>query len=205
MKLDQLLLRKEELPILGKPDCPRFTVPIHPALLRPDVRIDPTIAYHVFRQAAQEYHTELTQYVATMQDEKEKVWYKEVFLKNPTVMTDKRGRQTILDGMWEDLVQTGENGFARVLSINRNVGGTLFYNSEDRSCTHEYLSPPTVNFTPEKFAAYAVLEKNPNIIGVTGNAYSHHNIDHYPGALFLRNWAILYLNEAMKSIGGSTE
>jgi len=33
------------------------------------------------------------------------------------------------------------------------------------------------------------------------SVYGHHNIDHYPGALFLRNWAIKYLNEALRSLG----
>jgi len=30
--------------------------------------------------------------------------------------------------------------------------------------------------------------------------YAHHNVYTFPGALFLRNWAILYLNAAIKSL-----
>ena len=30
--------------------------------------------------------------------------------------------------------------------------------------------------------------------------YSPHNIDYYPGALFLRNWAIMYMNEVLKEV-----
>ena len=36
--------------------------------------------------------------------------------------------------------------------------------------------------------------------GVRVYTYNQHNIDNYPGALFLRNWVILYLSEAMKGI-----
>ena len=32
------------------------------------------------------------------------------------------------------------------------------------------------------------------------HVYAQHNIDHYPGALFLRNWAILYMNEVFKQV-----
>ncbi|MBI2581534.1 hypothetical protein HYV87_00200, partial [Candidatus Woesearchaeota archaeon] len=71
----------------------------------------------------------------------------------------------------------------------------------DSSC-QGYICPSTVNFTPEKFQAYA----DPNqqqfqgVAGVRGHLYAHHNIDHYPGALFLRDWTILYLNAALKEL-----
>lgn len=197
INLDLLLLRKEELPIHHGTS---FVTPIYPALLREDVQLDPQLAHQVFPQAAQEYHQDLTTYIETMQDEKEKQWYQEVFLKNPTVQTDEYGRQSILSGMWEDLVFTTDTGFAHCLSINRNVGGTLFFNEEDIDCSRNYIFPPRVNFTSEKFEAYAV-EKLTGTAAVTANAYANHNIDHYPGALFLRSWAILYLNEAIKSLG----
>ena len=196
MKLEELLLQKEELPILHGTS---FVVPIYPALLREDIQLDSTLANRVFPQAAQEYHQDLAAYIETMQDGQDKKWYKEVFLKDPTVQTDEHRRQSILGGMWEDLAFTTDTGFAHALSINRNVGGTLFFNGEDRDCTRTYIYPPIVNFTPEKFAAYAV-EKLSGTRGVTANAYAHHNIDNYPGALFLRNWAILYLNAALKEL-----
>ncbi|HLD79561.1 MAG: hypothetical protein A2822_03240 [Candidatus Staskawiczbacteria bacterium RIFCSPHIGHO2_01_FULL_41_41] len=202
MNLDLLLLQREELPILHGTS---FYVPIHPDLLKEDIRLDPEIAKGVFPQAAQEYHQDLAAYIETMQDEKEKKWYKEVFHKDPTVQTE-HGRQSVLNGMWEDLAFTTDTGFAHALSINRNVGGTLFFNGEDRQCTRSYVFPPIVNFTPEKFEAYAVKETSLAELstiktkGVYVNAYDQHNIDHYPGALFLRNWAILYLNAALKEL-----
>lgn len=197
MKLDQLLLRKEELPILNGTS---FVVPIYPALLREDIQLDPQIAHQVFPQAAQEYHQDLAAYIETMEDRQDKKWYKEVFLKEGVQFGTHFGRQTILDGTWEDLVQTDETGFAHVLSINRNAGGSLYFNKGDMFSCNRYISPPQVNFSPEKFDAYAV-HKFPDSEGVVAYAYGHHNIDHYPGALFLRNWAILYLNEAMKLLG----
>ena len=69
MNLDLLLLQREELPILHGTS---FYVPIHPDLLKEDIRLDPEIAKGVFPQAAQEYHQDLAAYIETMQDEKEK-------------------------------------------------------------------------------------------------------------------------------------
>ena len=55
MKLSELLLRKEELPILGKePRHTWFTMPIHPLLLRDDVVLDDCLAPSLFQQAALE-------------------------------------------------------------------------------------------------------------------------------------------------------
>ncbi|MDO8511191.1 MAG: hypothetical protein Q7S55_03430 [Nanoarchaeota archaeon] len=196
MRLDQLLLRKEELPILNDT---RFTVPIHPGLLRKENSIDPNLAQRLFPQAAQEWYADLQAYTETVQDEGKQKWYKEVFLKEGIQFGTHYERQTILEGTWEDLVQTDKIGFAHVLSINRNAGGSLYFNEGDMFSCNGYISPPLVNFTPEKFDAYAV-HKFPDCEGVVAHAYGHHNIDYYPGALFLRNWAILYLNEAMKEV-----
>lgn len=194
MDLEQLLLTKEEIPILsGK--C--FVVPIYPLLLRTEVEIDPHLAHDVFPQAAEEWYAELTAYTSQLTDAKEKKWLEDVFLQEPVSITEKHGRQCVAPlEIWEDGVEYLENGFARVLSINRNAGGTLFWHEDVRE---QYIHPPFVQFSKEKFDAYKAEEMIlKNAAGVFAHAYDHHNIDHYPGALFLRNWAILYLNEAMR-------
>ncbi|MDP3734166.1 MAG: hypothetical protein Q8R37_02970 [Nanoarchaeota archaeon] len=194
MQLEQLLLTKEEIPILkGR----FFTVPIYPLLLRTEIEVDPHIAHDLFPQAAEEWYAELTEYASQLTDAKEKKWLEEVWLQGPVSITEKQGRQFVSPlEIWEDGVEYMENGFARVLSINRNAGGTLFWHEDVRE---EYIHPPFVQFSKDKFDAYKIEEMNVgNAKGVFAHAYDHHNIDHYPGALFLRNWAILYLNEAMR-------
>ncbi len=49
--------------------------------------------------------------------------------------------------------------------------------------------------SPKKLREYQ--KKNGRIY-----VYHQHNVDYYPSALFLRNWAIAYLNEAMKQMLG---
>ena len=56
-----------------------------------------------------------------------------------------------------------------------------------------------VRFNPKKAAEYRCDETR-NMDGVTCFRYLKHNVESYPAALFLREWAILYLNEALKSI-----
>lgn len=196
MRLEQLLLKKEELPILHE-TC--FIVPIYFRLLDEDIKINPEIANQVFPQAAKEWYDELKEYIETVENEKTKEWYESVFLTHELKIKKEYGRQ-IVDppGFWEDTVITGDNGFATGLSINRNVGGSLGLPWENH--TDQIIYPPLVNFSPEKLKVYATLSF-PNVKSVYAPTYSQHNVDHYPGALFLRNWAILYLNEAMKSVG----
>ena len=51
-----------------------------------------------------------------------------------------------------------------------------------------------INYFSDKKAKEFEIRKN------TAFVYAHHNIDAYPGALFLRNWAIRYMNEVFKQI-----
>ena len=97
------------------------------------------------------------------------------------------------------MVNTTGNGFATCLSIDRDAGGTLYLPIDKHH--EEYIYPPIVNFSKEKFEAYKAFDLDlKNSLGVYAHVYEHHNIDHYPGALFLRNWSLLYLNEALKEV-----
>jgi len=191
MDIDQLLLSKEEILIKNKN---WFMIPIHPALLKQDIVLDPRIANNLFPQVAKEWYSDLKQYVSTAGPD-EKRWFTEVHLKEEPKIDIEYDRQVIRHLGWEDMVMTTETGFARVLSINRNFGGTLYINDDEP----QFLYSRIVQFSPEKLDAYAA-ERFDDGKGVLVHSYQHHNVDHYPGALFLRNWAIAYLNEAMRSV-----
>ena len=203
MDIGDLMLKKEEIPILYERN---FMLPIHPALLEPHSNIHPNLASHVFPQAAQEWYEDLRHYRETVDlDEQTKKWVDDVFLaKLPEIRTEF-GRQVTLIS-WEDNHETEANGFARAMSINRNFGGTIYFNRGDYGCRtflpfggypNEY-----VIFSEDKarefgFDNMTLAEENK---GTLVYVYNLHNVDHYPGALFLRNWGMLYLNEALKSI-----
>jgi len=205
MKLEQILLKKEELPIRtieGTLSNPVFTVPIHPKLLSPDVKIDSILASKVFPKAAKEWYVDLNKAVKNANDA-DRTWIKGDFLKKKAyakkVYAKIYSGNYILTGTgWQDDVLTNENGFATSLSISRNSGGTLYLDPNQK---FEFVHKLYVNFSPEKFREYRCENFNPDkdcSQGTWTYVYSKLNIDYYPNALFLRNWAILYLNEALK-------
>ena len=205
MDLDKLLIKKDEIPIIAK--C-HFEVPIHPGLLNPNLNLDPKLANRLFPQATDEWYEDLQNYVEKIKEGEQKNWLREVFLKKEPKITQERDCQRI-DGYWQDDTCLEPNGFARVLSISRNGGGSLYFIPDDLSCESFISLDKDLNrymkFPSEKAKLYAkkIFEANERTSGAAiVHIYGKHNVDHYPGALFLRNWAILYLNEAIKQAFG---
>jgi hypothetical protein len=193
MQLEDLLLRKEELPIFRK-NC--FEVPVHPRLLDPTIDINPRLANELFPKVLEPWYLELQEYAKTLTDLPEKNWIEEVYLENmPKIETE--GRRQRIKG-WEDNVNSIDNGFASYLSISRDAGGSLYFSKSE--CRPLLLKSKYIRFTEEKAKAYSTGSSDKYLFG---NGYLHHNIDAYPGALFLRNWAIMYQNEALKEIFNS--
>ena len=182
MKLEELLLRKEEVSIVNERGV---VVPIHPAPLNA-FRVDPDIAHNVFPQAAEEWYDELQAYARTVDDE-EKGWLKEQYLNKPLQIRKEYGRQ-IVDppGFWTDDVITRENGFASSLMIDRDAGSSLYL---ENSILDIFVVLGNLKLSEEKLREFS-----------SGYVYAPHNVDYYPGALFLRNWALLYENEVLKQM-----
>ncbi|MEK6901022.1 MAG: hypothetical protein AABX37_01645 [Nanoarchaeota archaeon] len=202
MNIDDLFLRKEELPILTTNyyNHFRFCVPVHPAFLRPDISLDENLPHTVFLQAAQEWYHDLQEILPLIPDEETRQWYENVFLREQPDVEKHYGRLRLRNGTWESQVFPTETGFCG-LSISRNAGGSLTPPEKG------FLGYRLVRFTTEKFAAYAhpdfpkvQMDSEGRPLCVLGYHYGHHNIDYYPSALFLRNWGILYLNAALKSL-----
>lgn len=204
MEIEKLMLKKEEIPILYK-NC--FQVPIHPRLLDSHVEIDESIARKVFPRAAKEWYEELAEYSKILEEKNTKRWIDEVFLKKKPKIKKEYGYQMVDTLYWRDDIFTNDNGFAHSLSISRNAGGTLYFNRNDFNC--EAFAPfdasyGYIRFSRDKCQEFGIKYKDKmfgnNLEGAKVNVYGTHNVDYYPGALFLRNWAILYLNEAMKQV-----
>jgi hypothetical protein len=187
MKLEELFLKKEELPILYE-TC--FQVPIHPRLLRNNIKINETIAQRIFLDVAKEWYNDLKKYVETENPEN-KEWINEVFLKEEPKITKMPNRQFF--NYWEDYIQTNENGLVTCFSISRNAGGSLYFDKDEMNC--ESFGKLYIKFSEEKIKEFRFEEKFNKSF-----CYAGTNIDSYPGALFLRNWAIKYMNEVFKQV-----
>lgn len=188
MQLEELFLKKQELPILNE-TC--FQIPIHPRLLDPNLKIDETIAQRIFPEVAQDWYDDLRRYIP--EDLEKRNWIKRVFLKEKPVIEKNFGHQML--NFWEDDVNFMDNGLVQCFSISRNAGGSIYFNEDDENCLS--FGQLYIKFPNEKLKEfeYEKLGEYSKIL-----TYSQHNIDHYPGALFLRNWAIRYMNEVFKQV-----
>ncbi len=190
MKLEELFLKKEELPILYK-SC--FQIPIHPKLLDENIKIDETIAKRIFSEVAEEWYEDLKRYSPETNQEKE--WINNVFLKEKPEITKHFDHQR-LNGVWQDDVNFMDNGLVQCFSICRNAGGSIYFREGDNNC--ESLIPNMyLRLSEEKAKEFGYRKVGEYLIALT---YSQHNVDAHPGALFLRNWAIAYMNEVFRQI-----
>lgn len=197
MKIEDLLLTKEEIPIIHET---AFYLPIHPMLLDPAIMLDPNLARKVFPRAAEEWHEDLSKHTEALPEGQTKRWYLETFLsKSPKVTEEERFQKLNVCG-WRGEFFPDKNGFAGGLSVTRN-SGSLYFDKGDLQCTLT-LCPESnrdLMFTLEKRKRFGYKDKlmtNDSLTFI--HVYGRHNVDYHPAALFLRNWAILYLNEAMR-------
>lgn len=192
MNINDLLLKKEELPILHD-SC--FQIPVHPKLLDSTINIRPEIAKEIFLQVAEEWHNDLKGYLPLERDLEKRKWYEEVFLKDKIKITNSFNNQ-VLNDFWEDNIQLLDNGLVSGFSISRNAGGSLYFNLEGDN--FETLIPtPYIKFSEEKIKEFTYKKIENHCLALV---YKQHNIDHFPGALFLRNWAISYMNNVFREI-----
>ena len=194
MDLDDLLLTKEEVPILHK-TC--FRIPILKRLLSENLEIHPGIAKAMFFKVAHEFQDELREYWSKLEERDEKNWIGEVFLSKKMVVKSQGYNQEVQPLIWRDETILSENGLVGSFSISRNAGGTLYFNTQDMNCSsglHPDHRDSYINFSAEKAREFG--EGKEKYIKIFH--YAQHNIDHLPGALFLRNWALEYMNEVFR-------
>ena len=187
MNFEQLFLKKEELPILYD-SC--FEIPIHPKLLDENLNINKNIARDIFPKVAEDWYIDLKKYVKTEKDKEKRDWVENVFLKEKPKIKREFNNQIVL-GFWKDDFWTLDNGFVCGFSISRDGGGSLYFNEKDFNC--QSFGTFYIKFSDEKKKEFQ-FEENKIF------TYAQHNVDFYPGALFLRNWAILYMNEVFKEV-----
>lgn len=222
MDLESLLLRKEEIPITEIPDHdgnprPHFFLPIHPSLVgsdeqhlvRPGVSLGHGIARRIFSDVASDWYDDLTDYRKSLDAshrflsgerlDRYKKWIDSVYLAERAWVEKRSYKQVVMPmGTWQDHVHILDNGFVQDFMINRDYGGSLYvsWNSHERI---QSFAGSQVKFTGEKFSEYAAEDD----FGRTGsNVFLSHNMDYYPGGLFLRNWAMRWHNEALKELYG---
>ncbi len=192
MELTKLFLTKDEIPILHD-SC--FQIPIHPKILDPAINIRPEIAKEIFPKVAQDWYNDLRIYANIEKDLDKKMWYEEVFLKKEPSIVNHLNHQ-FLNETWRDDIDTLDNGFVNNFSISRNAGGSLYFWQDEVNC--ESIVPNVyLRLSEEKINEFVFKKMNNYNLGFV---YASHNIDNLPGALFLRNWAIEYMNQVFKEV-----
>lgn len=214
MDIDQILLDRGEVLIHDSFDPshptetphPIFFVPIHPKLLSKNVSMNEFYAKSAFPEVVDDWQDDLKKYSDSIMENKnypeefDKEEYKsyiDTHISRKVEAVFEHNEYKLKPTSWESSVTTSETGFARSISVGASMGGTLFFDPNS-----EYMvSPHDLKFSDEKFLEYQSDKKfgNPKD-GLYVNAYSHHNIDWYPSGLFLRNWAVKYLNKVMKQV-----
>ena len=201
LSLDDLFLRKEELPILHGTS---FHVPIHPLLLSEGVKISPLIPRQVFPIVAWEWFEEFTAYCDTVTDEETREWYQKSFLsRRPSFMEFADGLLGLKSPGWKPESYHLSNGFAHTLCIERSYGGSLYFNQGGSNYRVPVLSGRNkyVLFSEEKARAFCFKDDSSSSSEKEYfHVYAHHNVEYYPGALFLRNWAVECVNKALRQV-----
>jgi hypothetical protein len=200
MKLEELLLKKEEIPILPGEGRyyrgGRFFLPIYPKLLDADVKIDPLLANKVFPKAAKDWFADLKKTLNDMPDSARD--HAEELLKKKISVKRKYGRQVAQPVGFEDQVTTLANGFVKGIAISSSANSLYV---ELNSPQAVFPAEGAVKFSTEKFEAYC-CRNHKSEAWYYMHLFHMHNPGNYTSLLFLRNWGILYVNEALKQVFG---
>lgn len=215
MDLEQILIKKEEIPITevntGVGPRPYFQLPIHPIFASEEIKLDECLAQKLFPEVLGDWYTELKAHADSLPVGNERNWFYEVFLNEKPYIKKRYGNQYIGPReIWKDDVGFLKNGFTFYFSLERNTAGSIGVHFGDFDGARTHIGSGQVKFTPEKFAEYdcdrdlkkKITKKEIREAknGVNAYVFGHHNVELYASALFLRNWAIMYENEALKSL-----
>ncbi|MEK6833339.1 MAG: hypothetical protein AABY32_04790 [Nanoarchaeota archaeon] len=179
MKLEELFLKKEELPIIGNLHKIFFQVPIHPKLLDNSLNIDRGIAQRLFPQVVEKWYEELKNYIPS--DREEMVWINNLFSERDLI-DNRRSKVLFMN-----------NGLVKTFSIDNNKGGALHFDKQ--VLNYKSYALTYIRFTEEKYKEFASEKDGDNIF-----VYSQENINTHSKALFLRNWPMAYMNEVLKQV-----
>ena len=180
MNLADLLLKKEEIPIT--PEF-RFRVPIPPILFDKDIKLDRLLAHKVFPLAVKDFIRDIKNYLEENKVKPSEAKYLKEYLEHQVIENEGAFGAQEYHGL-SDTVMKDPSGIAHALDINGDLN----------VCIEECPFKDWVGFSEEKLKAYS----NPRIIGF-GHAYvPDNNVGTIDAAFFLRDWAILYVNEALK-------
>lgn len=192
MEIDDILLKSREIYIGDGQEKPRLVVPIHPSLLRKDIKIDERLGYETLSRAIKPWRKDVNKYHKIIKDTTSK--------KSINI----GGVESVHDDVWiikpEDIYidRFGfmDNGLVRTFQLGDE--NALYLDQNNTISIHQ----DEAVFKAEKLYEYS-CKKDDDILGsgfATCYAYQVHNLGNYRAALFLKNWAVIYLNTALKQI-----
>lgn len=190
MRLKELFLTKEEVPVDDRAVV--VHIPIHPKLVDPNKNIDRDIALKVLPRVAADFRGDIKRYLE-LPDAHE--WIRRAYTKPPRLI--RMGLNYVLDGVAVFDYHCNPNGLVNTFSIDD--GSTIYFSTEE-SYGGEYLDSPKARgsrLSPRKVSEFSV-KRTPS--GHLLYFYNQHNIETYPQALILRNWAIHYMNRVFKEV-----
>ncbi len=194
MTVEEFMLEREEIPVTERGG---FMMPFPSIFLEEDLSVNSSIPSEVFQATVIQWHEDLSAIVDKMEDCETRKWYGRAFLNDPPVVEKISGYQKYAG--WKDFYETNEQGFPIDFYISRNGGGSLFYSPDQDKKLYVPLGRDTLysrlSELKAKFFGYKFFDDEKS--EVTMHAYSSHNVDRLPGALFLRNWAVQSVNAAL--------
>lgn len=173
MKID-----KEELHMIiteqGYPA--RFLAPIHPRLLDKDIFLDRQLPYQLFRKAQTEAMEQVRAYLQTLPQGEL-----------------RKGLESFSGYHNEPLFLCTDTGFARTLSTRSSLGGSLIFESKERS--QQTFDSRIFHISEEKLSQWCIPGNKKRMY-----AYQRHNVDGIPNTFLLQTWARLYVNAALEQL-----
>jgi len=205
MKLEELLLKREEIPIGGynrEFSSPACIVPIHHSLrdhIPDNIKYDRELAYSVMNETIDWYVEDLKEYYEQLVDLATKQWVEKAFLDRLPEKRDDWGESSPLGGGWIVYMVLSQNF---LYSLGLTVHCHLY--ADTGSFVSDDINSTYARFTKEKFIEFSkdgdVREdvrdfgRDRKYYFCRAYAWHQHNVDIIPEAIMLRDWAILYEN-----------
>ncbi|MBU3904953.1 MAG: hypothetical protein KJ906_02290 [Nanoarchaeota archaeon] len=210
MKLEDILLKRGEVPVVGN----HVFVPIHPKLFDQSLEINKNLAQEVFPEAAQEWYNDMEEHVKTTDDKQTKFLFslvsksKKPLIKKidgkyavirPEYQIESKTEGMLTNGLVKSFVPWGGGHGSLGLAGMSDDGPEPGIDIESTA----RIGPRNTRFSEEKFKEYCFIPKdkiNDYSHGTAAYAYTQHNVDIYFQASFLECWVRNYLNEVMKRV-----
>ncbi len=189
MKLDEVLLRREEIIIDTKNRNIELLIPIHPDIINDGVGItDKNLCKKALEKALKPYFEDMKKYVEQLSNEKnaESLLMRISYIAKEPNVVEENGIWKVTPPGWKARTE-GNLLYTLVLDKAKMIPSSI----------STIIDNKKVNFTRNKFREYMIDNNMHNMKGYTainGYAFTSKGRLTIPQALLLRAWAVEYAN-----------